>query len=338
MKNLSAIGMDISKQVFELYGYQGKNLMKCRLYRSEVLEHFAGKAPMSVFMEAGGGAHYWGRKLQELGHKVKLIAPQFVKPFVLSNKNDRVDARAIYVASQAPEMRFVEVKSIDSQELQHLHRIRSRVIKSRTATNNELRGIMLEYGIVIPKGRAALKLVSERLETCTDITSFGKKLIERVLNDVRTLDKQIAELDTEIENLSKSHPVCARLRTIPGVGPIIATAIVAAVSNPDSYKNGRQFSASLGLVPKHSGTGGKNTNAGISKRGDTYIRSQLIHGARSLLYRAHLKQDPLSRWAANLKQTRGWNRASVALANKNARIIWALLRYEKDFSPTLRAA
>lgn len=333
MDNTNVIGMDISKQLFELCWVESKkDVARKRLNRGQVLGYFRGIESKVVVLEAGGGAHYWGRKLKEMGHEVKLIAPQFVKPFVRSNKNDRADAQAILVAATAPGMRFVSVKSVAQQELQHLHRVRSRMIKNRTAANNELRGMLLEYGIVVTRGTRSLSAIPQLLDS-QEITSFGKALILKVLQDVRIADEELKKLDRDLEAIAKAHPVSRMLQTIPGVGPIIATAIVASVSDPSQYKNGRQFSASLGLVPRHVGTGGANRTLGISKRGDCYIRKQLIHGARSLMYRAHKKTDKLSCWVTNLKQKRGWNRAAVAMAKKNARIIWAVLRYQKDYSP-----
>jgi transposase len=224
-------------------------------------------------------------------------------------------------------MRFVEVKTIASQELQHLHRIRERVIKAKVAASNELRGMLLEYGVAMAQGKKALKSAPE-LICASSLSEFGKELMLEVWHDVQLLEEQLAILDSRVRKLSSSHPICR----IPGVGPVIATAVVAAVSNPAQFKNGRQFAASLGLVPKHSGTGGKVKLLGISKRGDGYLRRQLIHGARSVLYVAGKKTDRLSLWATRLKTSRGWNRAAVALANKNARIIWALMRYEQDYS------
>lgn len=333
MKNISVVGVDISKRNFEICEMSrgGKVLGRKRLYRADVIRYFSRFQRCTVVMESCGGAHHWGRELKRLGHEVKLIAPQFVKPFVKSNKSDRADAEAIAEAGLRPEMRFVEIKSIAQQELQHLHRIRERVIKARVAASNELRGMMLEYGVAIAQGKRALEALPELIHR-SPLSEFGKELALEVWDEINVLDKRQAGLDSRIEKLSAAHPVCKRLETIPGVGPVIATAMVAAVGNAAQFKNGRQFAASLGLVPRHSGTGGKTRLLGISKRGDGYLRRQLIHGARSVLYVAHKKSDRLSRWATKLKISRGWNRAAVALANKNARVIWALMRYQQDYS------
>lgn len=332
MRDATVIGMDISKRNFELceMSCRGKVVLRKRLYRSEVLEYFAQRAGSQVVMESCGGAHYWARELIKLGVEVKLIAPQFVKPFVKSNKSDAADAEAIAEAGLRPQMRFVEVKTVAQQELQHLHRIRERVIKAKVAASNELRGMLLEYGMAVAQGKKALLLVPELVHRAP-MSEFGKELVLEVWREVQLLEERLAGLDGRVRKLSLAHPVCRRLETIPGVGPVSSTAVVAAMGDPTRFKNGRQFAASLGLVPKHSGTGGKLKILGISKRGDGYLRKQLIHGARSVLYVAAKKPDRLSRWATKLKLSRGWNRASVALANKNARVIWALMRYEKDY-------
>ena len=332
MREHKLIGMDISKRNFELceMSEKGKVLLRKRVYRAEVLSYFSNRPLSTIVMESCGGAHHWARELKKLGFTVKLIAPQFVKPFIKTNKSDQADAEAIAEAGLRPQMRFVEVKSIAQQELQHLHRIRERVIKAKVATSNELRGMLLEYGVAIAQGKRALSALPELLHRAP-LSAFGKELVLEVWRELQSLEERLAGLDSRVRKLSSAHPVCRRLETIPGVGPVISTAIVAAVGEPARFKNGRQFAASLGLVPRHSGTGGKVKILGISKRGDGYIRKQLIHGARSVLYVADKKQDRLNRWATKLKTSRGWNRATVALANKNARIIWALMRYERDY-------
>lgn len=274
-----------------------------------------------------------------LGHTVKLIAPQFVKPFVKSNKNDRADAEAIAEAALRPTMRFVGVKSKEQQDLQHLHRVRQRVIAQRTMVNNELHGILLEYGIALGRGKQGLAKLPELLVLHQkNLSAQAKQLISEMRSEIRSLDERIKAFDKQIERFAQHHPVTKRLMTIPGVGPISASAVIAAVGDPKQFKNGRQFAAFLGLVPRHVGTGGRTRILGISKRGDTYIRCQLVHGARSILYRSHLRKDRLGMWAENLKKQRGWNKAAVALANKNARIIWAILCYETDYTPLPIAA
>ena len=334
MRNVSVIGIDIAKNVFHICGVdeRGAILFKRKLRRGQVLNVMQMYSCCAVRMEACGGAHYWGRELIKLGFEVKLIAPQFVKPFIKSNKNDEADAEAICEASQRPTMRFCEVKSVAQQEIQHLHRLRERAIINQTALTNELRGILLEYGIALPKGKKGLSCAIEAVEHMKDkISKFGEEMIFELLKEIRHLAERVSYHDKKLTALSKAHPVCQRLQTIPGVGPIISSAVVAAVSDPSSFKNGRQFAAWLGLVPKQHSTGGKPKLLGISKRGDVYIRKQLIHGARSVLYLAHKKKDKRSIWANDIKKRRGWNKAAVAVANKNARTIWALLQYETNY-------
>lgn len=334
MRELSAIGIDTAKYVFHLVGVtkEGKVVYRKKVSRRQLLEEVTRQGRCRIFMEACGGSHYWGRAFQERGHEVKLIAPQFVKPYVKSNKNDWMDAEAIVEAGQRPTMRFVGVKTVAQQELQLMHRCRERVVKATTAMANEIRGLLLEFGITIPKGAKNLREIPALLEKYSGkMTSLGRELIMKALEDYRRLAEQVAQYDVKLERLTKEHPVCQRLMTIPGVGPIIASAIVAAVSDPAIFRNGRQFAAWLGLVPRQESSGGKPRLLGISKRGDVYIRKQLVHGARSVLYNAHKKTDRRSVWATAVKNRRGWNKAAVAMANKNARVIWAILRYETNY-------
>jgi transposase len=334
MSKVNVIGIDIAKHVFHVHAVdkQGNMLFKKRLSRDEVLPQVAQYEQSLIVMEACGGAHYWGREFEKLGFAVKLIPPQFVKPYVKSNKNDWKDAEAICEAAQRPTMRFCHIKTVEQQEMQHLHRIRERMLKQRTMVSNELRGILLEYGIPLSQGHRAMQLVREVTEPHRErLSARGYQMVVGLLDDYWGLHKKVGELEKELKQFSANHPICQRLETIPGVGPIIATAIVASAPPATSFKSGRDFSAWLGLVPKQDSTGGKPRLLGISKRGDAYIRKQLIHGARSVLYGAQKKTDPLSRWAQSIKERRGWNKASVAMANKNARIIWALMYHQKEF-------
>lgn len=340
--DISLTGIDIAKTVFHVHGVdgRGKGLLSKEVRRGELLSFVAQlPAGSTIAMEACGSAHYWGREFIEMGYRVLLIAPQFVKPYVKSNKNDWRDAKAIAEAAGRPNMRFCEVKSVAQQEVQHMHRVRGRVIKSQTALGNEIRGILAEYGIVISQGKRALREVSEIMErTPNQITGSGKKIVHALLDEYWLGSKRLAALDKEIEELVEAHPVCKRLLTIPGVGPTTASAIVAASPGACMFKNGRQFSAWLGLVPRQESSGGKPRLLGISKRGDVYIRQLLVHGARSVLMVAHKKKDLLSEWALKMRKTKGWNKAAVAMANKNARIIWALMSKEEDFKPSFKKA
>ncbi len=341
MNDISVIGIDIAKSIFHLVGVdeRGQVILKKKLIREKVNEFIAQQKPVVVAMEACGGSHYWGREFKKYGHEVRLIAPQFVKPFVKSNKNDMADAEAICEASLRPTMRFVPIKRVEQLELQHLHRARERMIRDQVALGNEIRGFMAEYGIVFPKGLKALRQVPAFLERYSDkMTSMGRELITELYNRYFELREKIDGYDKKLKLISRQHPVCARLDKIRAVGPVISTAVVATVADPSVFKNGRQFAAWLGIVPKQDTTGGKPRLLGISKRGDRYLRKQLIHGARSLLYSCQKKSDPFSVWATALLKRRGWNKAAVAIANKNARIIWALLHNETEYNPEHRVA
>jgi transposase len=283
--------------------------------------------PVLIGIEACGGAHYWARRFREYGHEVKLLAPQFVKPFVKSNKNDMRDAEAIAEAVTRPTMRVVPTKDIDQQDLQVLHRVRERLIGERTALINEVHGLMNEYGIVIPKGVSKFhQAVVEKLESEKDtLTALSQEMFGKLVEEFVALEEQIAYYQPKLESLAKTHPECQRLMTIPGIGPLTATALIAAVGHVGVFKNGRQFAAWLGLVPKQHSTGGQTRWLGISKRGDSYWRKLLIHGARATLRWVELRTDSRSQWIRGLLKRRGWNRTAVAVANKTARIVWALL-------------
>jgi transposase len=328
-RDISVVGIDIAKRVFHLVGMdeRGKIVLRKRCSRGEVLPLLANLRPTTIGMEACGGAHYWARCLRAQGHEVKLMAPQFVKPYVKSNKNDMRDAEAIAEAVTRPSMRFVPVKDVAQQDIQALHRVRERLVTARTALVNEMRGLLAEYGIVLPHGVAKFRqaLVSTLEAEHTKLTPLGQELFHKLFDELGKLDAELAYYQEKLEALADAHPVCQRLLTIPGIGPLTATALMAAVSDAEAFKNGRQFAAWLGLVPKQYSTGGQTRLLGISKRGDSYIRKLLIHGARATLRWARTKADKRSQWIRGLLERRGWNRTAVAVANKNARIVWVLL-------------
>ena len=332
--NLSLLAIDLAKSVFQLHGVDpsGNVVLQKRLSRERLIEFIANLPSCTIAMEACGGANYWGREFEKLGHSVRLISPQFVKPYVKTNKNDSADAAAIAEAASRPHMRFVPVKKIEQQDIQGLHRVRERLVKSRTALVNEIRGLLGEYGIVLPTTVRKLRaLLPAILDQSQEMTSMSRDLFSTLLEELSELDQRIARLEERIEAIYQCHPACQRLSKIPGVGPMTATALLAAVSDPQSFKNGRQFAAWLGLVPKQHSSGGKERLFGISKRGDVYLRKLLIHGARSTVWRVKGKTDSRSLWLQSLIERRGVNRAAVALANKNARIIWTLLAKETSF-------
>jgi transposase len=335
--NIKRVGIDLAKQVFQVHGvdYQDKVVLRKQLRRNQLLSFFATLPPCLIGMEACGGAHHWARELQKLGHTVKLIAPQFVKPYVKSNKNDANDAEAICEAVGRPTMRFVSVKTIAQQDLQAIHRIRSELVRQRTAKVNQIRGFLAEYGLVVGRQVATLRrALPELLEDAENGLSFDfRGLLEDLRQDLIRLDERVAEMDKKIHTLAHSMPAAKLLQSIPGIGPISATAIVCAVGDGKQFKRGRDLAAWLGLTPRQQSSGGKDRLLGISKRGDTYLRTLLIQGAKSVLKVVDKKTDPRSLWLQNLCARKHKNIAAVALANKNARIAWALLSNETSYLP-----
>ncbi len=325
------VGVDIAKRVFQLHwiDVETGEIMSVQLKREKFLEHFANRAGCLIGMEACGGAQHWARKLIELGHAVKLLPAKMVKPFVGRNKSDAADARAIWTAVQQPAVKAVAVKSEAQQAVLALHRMRSQLVKFRTAQINGLRGLLAEYGEVMPQGRAGItKGIAAALAQLVDrLPAVLLDTLREQWARVGQLDEQVAEIERRLRAWHKEDKASRRIAEIPGVGLLTATAAVAAMGDPKSFKSGREFAAWLGLVPKHTGTGGRIRMLGISKRGDTYLRTLLIHGARSVIVNS--KQP--SAWVTNLTQRRAANVAVVALANKMARTIWALLAHEREF-------
>ena len=335
--NIKRIGIDLAKQVFQVHGvdHHEKPVLRKQLRRNQMLAFFANLSPCLIGIESCSSSHYWARELQKLGHTVKLMAPQFVKPYVKGNKNDANDAEAICEAVARPNMRFVAIKTIEQQDIQAVHRIRSGLVQQRTAKVNQIRGLLAEYGIVVErrveKLRTALPLL---LEDAENGLSFDfRLLLQSLQQDLINLDERASEMDKRIQQLAISNSTAKRLQQIPGIGPITATALVCAIGDGKQFKRGRDLAAWLGLTPRQHSSGGKDCLLGISKRGDTYLRTLLIHGARAVLKVADKKNDPRSRWLQNLCNRRNKNIAAVALANKNARIVWALLTKEIDFLP-----
>ena len=335
--NIKRVGIDLAKSVFQVHGVdsQEKVVLRKQLRRAQLLDYFKKLPPCLIGMEACGGAHYWARELQKLGHTVKLMAPQFVKPYVKSNKNDANDAEVICEAVARPTMRFVAIKTIAQQDIQAIHRIRSELVQQRTAKVNQIRGLLTEYGIVVGRRvdvlRNALPQLLEDAEN--GLTADFRVLLDGLRQDLITLDERVDDLDKKIKTLATSNPAAKRLQQIPGIGPIIATALICAIGDGKQFQRGRDMAAWLGLTPRQHSSGGKDRLLGISKRGDAYLRTLLIHGARSALKVAGKKDDPRSRWLQNLCSRRNKNIAAVALANKNARIAWALLSKETDYLP-----
>ena len=326
---VTTVGIDIAKNGVCIHGVDahGHVVVKKRLARQKVLPFLTQLPPCLIGMEASGGAHYWAREFTQLGHTVKLMSPQFVKPYVQSQKNDPNDAAGICEAVERPRMRGVPVKSITQQDVQALHRIRERQIKARTALINQIRGLLMEYGIVIPQRasqvRHKLPIVLEDAEN--GLTATAREWLHALAEELQALDQRIAATDQQIERVFEADEACQRLAQLPGIGPLTATALVAAVGDATEFKNGRQFAAWLGLVPRQHSTGGKTTLRGMTKRGNCSLRTLLIHGARAVLRVVDRKTDARSRWLQGVKARRGMNCASVAQANKTARVAWALL-------------
>jgi transposase len=341
---LSRIGIDLAKNVFQLHGVddQEKVVFKKRLTRDKWLSVFCESVEpgCEVGMEACGGAHHWARQLQARGFVVKVIAPQFVTPYVKSNKNDANDAEAICEAMSRPNMRFVKPKTVSQQDIQAIHRIRQELMSHRTAKANQIRGLVTEYGLVAPLGLVALRsAIPCWLEDAENgLTVLFRSLLHGLWEDLRRFDQRIATMDAEVDRIAKSDPVAQRLQQLRGIGPLIATALIASVGNGEQFSQGRQMAAALGLTPKQHSSGGKARLLGISKRGDPYLRSILIHGARAVAAAAKNKDDRLSRWVTELAQRRHLNVAAVALANKTVRMAWAMMRNEADYDPNFVAA
>lgn len=329
---ITTIGIDIAKDVFQIHGVdsQGKTLVKKQIRRHEMLNFFVNLQPCLIGMEACGGAHYWARELSKLGHTVKLMSPQFVKPYVKTNKNDMADAEAICEAVARPNMRFVSAKTVDQQAILSIHRARQGFVKARTAQANQIRGLLAELGIVMPQGiHVVMKRMPEILENAENgIPTIQRQLLQRLTDHLKELDRQVNELEIQINRWHKENESSQKLAAIPGVGTITASAMVATIGNALDFKNGRQLAAWLGLVPKQNSSGGKQNLLGISKRGDSYLRTLLIHGSRSVIRYANNSDN---RWLASLSERRNKNVVAVALANKNARIAWALLAKNTRF-------
>jgi transposase len=333
--NVTAVGIDLAKNVLQVHGVdaRGKVTVRRQLRREQVGVFFAKLPPCLIGMEACASAHHWGRTLQRYGHTVQLMAPQFVKPYVKTNKNDVADAEAICEAVSRPNMRFVPIKSIEQQTVLSLHRVRQGFVKARTAQANQIRGLLGEFGLIIPKGiwHIAQRVPQLLEDASNELPLTLRQLIDRLTWHLKELDRQVRELEREILAWHKASELSRKLEQIPGIGPLAATALVASIADARSFDNGRQVSAWLGLVPRQNSSGGKSTLLGMSKRGDVYLRTLLIHGARSAILAARRRNDSKNGWLTNLLTRRHANIVAVALANKNVRTVWALLAHGRDF-------
>ena len=341
---ISRVGVDLAKSVFQLHGANahGKPVWKRKLSRDRWIESLCKAVPegCEIGIEACASAHHWARLLTQHGYQVKLIPPQFVTPYVKSNKNDAHDAEAICEAMSRPTMRFVKIKTVEQQDIQAIHRVRSELMCHRTAKANQIRGLVAEYGLVAPQQISSLRNALPRwLEDASNgLTPRFRALLSGLWDDLTHLDERIAVLDREIVDVAKHDPMAQRLQQLRGVGPLVATALLASVGNGDQFSKGRQMAASIGLTPRQFSSGGKERLLGISKRGDAYLRSILIHGARSTIAHAKHKEDRLSVWMTELAKRRHPNSAAVALANKTVRRAWAMMRSGADYNPELATA
>ena len=335
----AVVGIDLAKNSFHVFGVdqQGKAVLSKKIGRSKLAEFIAKLPVCKIAMEACGSAHHWARKFVQYGHEVVLIAPQFVKPFVKSNKNDAADAEAICEAALRPNMRFVPIKSTEQQDIQSIHRVRSSLVDRRTAQVNQIRGLLAEFGVFIPKGRPqVMKALPDILEDAENgLSDPFRQLLARLRDELHHLDQLIAEYDQTLDTQAHSNENARLLLTIPGIGPKVATALLAAVgTDVSNFHNGRNLAAWLGLVPRQHSTGGRSQLLGISKRGDVYLRNLFIHGARAVMRHVKNKDDALSCWVKNLLQRRHTNVVVVALANKLARIAYAVLAKNRPFVAT----
>jgi transposase len=328
MQNIKVLGIDLAKNVFQLHGTdsKGRCLLRKRLTRSKLMEFVANLPPTVIGIEACSGAHHWARCFKQYGHEVRMMSPQFVKPYVKSNKSDRNDSEAIAEACTRPSMRFVPIKTVGQQDILAIHRARELSIKNRTSISNQIRGLLNEYGIIISQGSSQIRRLAEIIESNRDkLSTIFVELVTEIHKQFKSCDEQVKLYDKWIDQLAQESAVCKEIQKIAGIGPIIASAIVATIGDPNMFKNGREVSAWLGLVPRQHSSGEKIVLGGISKRGDRYVRTLLIQGARSVVIRCANKSDKLNHWILKKKERGGFNKASVALANKNARMIWAIM-------------
>jgi transposase len=336
MNNISILGIDLAKTIFQLHGndIKGRTRLTKQIRRNNLLKTIAELPKCLIAMEACCGSHYWARKIKELGHEVKIIAPQYVKPFVQVHKNDARDAQAIAEAAARPAMPTVAQKSVEQLDLQGLHRVRERLVKEKTAVSNELRGLLAEMGVVIAQGHKSIRedvlYILEDAEN--DLSVRGRHLIQDLREQWLEREHRIAQYDQELKEIASSNEVCKRLQTILGIGPVNATLLFSHAGDPNNFKSARHFSAALGLVPKQHASGGKEKLLGISKQGNKHVRKQLVHGARSA-YKMLSKEGADSRLAKWVKRMEGKhpNKIVVGLANKLARIVWAVMKKEVSY-------
>jgi transposase len=329
VSKITVLGIDLAKNVFQLHGVDehGRVMLERQVRRAQLLGIVARLPRCLIGMEAGAGAHHWSRQFAQFGHTVRLMSPQFVKPYVKSQKNDRADAEAICEAVQRPTMRFVPSKNLEQQDLQSAHRVRQGLMGERTALINRIRGLLGEYGIVLAKQPATIRREVPEIvaDARNGLTSIARELIRQLYDHLTELEGRIRRAEEVIVRIASEHDVVRRLRTVPGIGLLTATALVAAVGDAKVFRNGRQMAAWLGLVPRQDSSGGKPRLLGMSKRGDKYLRSLLVHGARSAARYAEIQVRREQQWLNAVRERRGRQRAYIAQANKTARIAWVVM-------------
>jgi transposase len=341
MTEIAAIGLDLAKRVFQVHGTDaaGRPVMRRKLRRSQVLAFFAALEPCTVGLEACATAHHWAREIRVLGHEVRLIPPQYVKPFVKTNKNDVTDAEAICEALLRPTMRFAAVKSAEQQSVLMLHRARELLVRQRTMLINALRGHCAEFGLTAPQGASHVAELILRIEEEDDrLPPLARRALASLVAQIRTIQTEITGLEKELLTWHRTNEASQRLGAIPGVGVITATALVATVGDASQFRSARQFAAFLGLAPKQNSSGGRDRLGRISKRGDGYLRRLLVHGSRAVLRWTRLRPERRSPWLEGLLARRPTNVVLVAMANKMARIVWAMLSRSDTYQPTRPAA
>lgn len=333
---MTRFGVDLAKSVFQVHGVDADGvLVRKRLSRQKLAEFFAKHPPSLIGMEACSGAHYWARRFRDFGHDVRLVAPQFVKPYLFGNKTDGNDAAAICEAVGRPSMRFVAIKTPEQTSILMLHRVRERLIGQRTALINQVRGYLAEFGVTIRKGAIWVRRELPSLIDDQDngIPHLARETLRDLYRELCDIDGRIADHDKKLKAVFDATPDCKRVAAVDGVGVLTATAFIATLGDPKAFKNGRQVAAWLGLTPREYSSGNRQKQMGITKRGDRYLRKLLVHGARSALRVTPKREDPKSRWIERLRERSHENVASVALAAKNARTLWALLANETDYDP-----
>jgi transposase len=345
MQSDTVVGVDLAKSSFQIHiaNRNGRMLKTFSHSRKKFSIFLATEKKCTIFMEACGSANYWARKAIQYGHDVKLVAPQYVKPFVKRHKTDAADAEAIVDACTRENMNFVPIKSVAQQDIQSLHRIRSRYVENRTALANQIRGLAGEYGQVCRQGHASLRAMLNEIVTADlskksefDISPVMQNEFLALQEEFSKLDQAILSYDEKLWSVAEGDDRCRRLMTIPGIGPVTATALVSSIGNASEFKNARQLAAWVGLTPRQKSTGGKVTMMGLSKSGNKYLRTLLIHGGRAVMMNAGKKKDPRSEWAVALKERTGMNKAAVAFAHKNIRTVYAILRRGTIYNPSYK--